>query len=246
MASTSETGHAQNVAKLEELIGYCTGYGAAYNPSKASIKLTALNTLLANAQASLTTLKAAKTAFDNGTNAREIVFKPLKKLVTRAVNSLASTDAAKQTVDDAIAINLTIQGRRAGGKPEAKKAKEGEPGKQGKSASVSQQSFDSQVENFAKLIQTLTAEVLYKPNEPELQVASLNTLLTSMKDKNKTADAVITNLSNARIARDKILYASNTGIYDIADAVKKYVLSVYSAGSPQHKQVSKIKFTNNK
>jgi hypothetical protein len=74
-------------------------------------------------------------------------------------------------------------------------------------------------------------------------VASLNTLLTSMKDKNKGVDAVITNLSNARIARDKILYAETTGIYDTAAAVKKYVLSVYSAGSPQYKQVSKIKFT---
>jgi hypothetical protein len=44
MASTTETGHAKNVANFEDLISFCTGYGASYNPSKASIKLAALTT----------------------------------------------------------------------------------------------------------------------------------------------------------------------------------------------------------
>ena len=44
MASTTETGHAKNVANFEDLISFCTGYGAPYNPSKASIKLAALGT----------------------------------------------------------------------------------------------------------------------------------------------------------------------------------------------------------
>lgn len=43
MASTSETGNAKNVANFEDLISFCTGYGTAYNPNKASIKLSALN-----------------------------------------------------------------------------------------------------------------------------------------------------------------------------------------------------------
>ena len=46
MASTSETGHAKNVSNFDELISYALGYGSTYNPSKASIKLTALQTLL--------------------------------------------------------------------------------------------------------------------------------------------------------------------------------------------------------
>jgi hypothetical protein len=52
MSSNSETGHAKNVANFEDLIAYCTGYGTIYNPSRASSKITALNTLLTNAQAS--------------------------------------------------------------------------------------------------------------------------------------------------------------------------------------------------
>ena len=44
MASTTETGHAKNVATFEDLISFCTGYGATYNPSKAALKLPALTT----------------------------------------------------------------------------------------------------------------------------------------------------------------------------------------------------------
>ncbi len=50
MASTSETGHAKNVANFEDLISFCTSYGTANNPSKAAIQLPALNTLYSNAQ----------------------------------------------------------------------------------------------------------------------------------------------------------------------------------------------------
>jgi hypothetical protein len=39
-----ETGHAKNVATFEDLISFCTGYGATYNPSKAALKLPALTT----------------------------------------------------------------------------------------------------------------------------------------------------------------------------------------------------------
>ncbi len=42
MASTTETGHAKNVATFEDLISFCTGYVAAYNPSKAGLKPPAI------------------------------------------------------------------------------------------------------------------------------------------------------------------------------------------------------------
>ena len=46
MPSTSETGHAKNVANFEDLISFCNGYGAAYNPSKAALTITELNKLI--------------------------------------------------------------------------------------------------------------------------------------------------------------------------------------------------------
>lgn len=32
MASTTETGHAKNVANFDDFISFVTGYGAAFNP----------------------------------------------------------------------------------------------------------------------------------------------------------------------------------------------------------------------
>ena len=53
MASTSETGHAKNVANFETLISFCAGYGATYNPSKANLKVPALQTQLASCKANI-------------------------------------------------------------------------------------------------------------------------------------------------------------------------------------------------
>ena len=179
MASTSETGHAMNVANFEDLINFCVGYGAAYNPTKASIRTDALTTQLTNAQATLQALKVAKTAYDNATNQREIAFATLKKLSTRVVNALAATDAASQTLDDAKTSNKKIQGTRAVKKPGVGElVAEGEV--KGTSSS-SQQSFDRKIDNFTQLIETISAEPSYAPNEPELQIASLNALVQNTR-----------------------------------------------------------------
>lgn len=89
MPSTSETGHAKNVANFEDLSPFCNGYGAAYNPSKAALTITELNKLQTNAKASLQQAKTTKTSFDNATNARQLAFKDLKPLATKVVNALA-------------------------------------------------------------------------------------------------------------------------------------------------------------
>lgn len=243
MASTIETGHAKNVATFEDLNSFCTGYGATYNPSKATLKLPAMITQLAGANAALQAVKTAKTANDNATNAREIVFKPLKPLATKIINALAATEATAQTVDDVKTTNFKIQGRRAKTveKPDAKALAEGaEPVK---TASTSQQSFDKMIDHFAQLIATLTAEPKYLPNENELKVATLNTMLTDLKAKNTAVINATTALSNARIARDKALYGEITGMVDTALDVKQYVKSLFGASSPQYKQVSGLKFT---
>lgn len=243
MASTTETGHAKNVATFEDLISFCTGYGATYNPSKVTLKLPALNTQLTAANAALQAVKVAKTTYDNATNARELAFKPMKPLATKIVSALAATEAAKQTVDDAKSTNLKIQGKRATAveKPNAKALAEGaEPVK---TASTSQQSYDKLIDHFAQLIETLTAEPKYLPNENELKLTALNLMLTDLKAKNTAVINATTALSNARIARDKALYAEVIGMVDTALDVKTYVKSVFGASSPQYKQVSALKFT---
>jgi hypothetical protein len=135
------------------------------------LKLPALTAQLTAAQAALQAVKTAKTAYDNATNAREIAFKPLKPLATKIITALATTDAVKQTIDDARTIVNKIQGKRAKTVeiPDAKAIAEGaEPVK---TASTSQQSYDKLIDHFGRLIALLTAEPKYLPNENELKLA---------------------------------------------------------------------------
>ncbi|HNW99631.1 MAG TPA: hypothetical protein PKK00_14590 [Bacteroidales bacterium] len=249
---TNETGHAKNVANFEQLISFCTGYGATYNPAKAALKLTALNTLFTTAQTSLATVKDKFNAYSVAVDAREILFNPLSKFTTRVLSALESSEVTVQKIDDAKTITRKITGKRATQKKEImplpRKLSETQPegntiSEEIKQISASQMSYDNRLDNFAKLINLLSTETGYIPNETDLKVTALNTMLASMKAKNTAVINTITALSNARIDRNKIFYKENIGLYDIAMDVKVYVKSVYGSTSPEYKEVSGIKFT---
>jgi hypothetical protein len=244
MASTTETGHAKNVANFEDLISFCTGYGASYNPSKAAIALAALSTLRTNALAALANINALLPANTNAVNAREAAFSPLSKLITRVVNAADASDVSKQVKADVKTIARKLQGKRATPKNDAPAPNPIAPVEETtKNISASQMSFDQRIENLDKLIQLLAAQPAYIPNEPELSVAGLTTTLNTMRTTNTTAVNAYTPVSNARINRNTVLYAEGTGLVDIAGDVKSYVKSVFGATSPQYKQVSGLKFT---
>ena len=243
MASTSETGHAKNVANFDDLISFALGYGATFNPSKASLKVTALQTLSTSAKAAINAVNAALPAYSNAVAARETGFEPLSKLITRVMNALKATDTTEQVDESARTLVRKIQGSRATAKKtdEEKKALAAE-GKETKEISSSQMSYDSRLDNFDKLIKLLTSVTLYAPNEADLKVTALTTVYNDLKAKNAAVVNATTPLSNARISRNDILYKANTGLVDIALDTKTYIKSLYGATSPQYKQISKLDF----
>jgi len=248
-----ESGHAKNASNFEQLISYCVGYGANYNPSKVSIKVASMNTLLATARTSITNEEDKHNAYKIAIDAREILFAPtvLSKLVTKIMNALKSSDVTEQKIADALTYTRKLQGRRA--KPKIKNSNlpigEPVPGAEilieheEKNISASQMSYDNRLDNFSKLVNLLSTEAGYAPNETSLKVITLNTLLTDMKAKNTAVINAITTLSNARVDRNKVLYKDLTGLFDVAMSSKAYIKSVFGATSPEYKQVSKLKFT---
>ena len=244
MASTSETGHAKNVANFDELISFVTGYRESYNPSKATIKLDALKALSDHAKTSINAVSSMEPAYKSAVAAREVVFIPLSKLTTRIMNSIKATDTTVQVDENARTLVRKIQGVRATAKKtEDEKKALAEKGKEVVEISTSQMSYDSRLDNFFKLIQLLSSVPEYNPNETELKIEHLNTILDDLKAKNAAVVESYIPLSNARIRRNDLLYKENTGLYDVAMDVKNYIKSVFGATSPQYKQVSKIKFT---
>ena len=242
-SSVSEVGHAKNVANFADLISYCTAYGTTYNPSKAALQLTALNTLLTSAQTELANVTTAKNAFDTVTGDRQLTFEPLKPLATKVFNYLSVTDAISEIIADAKTINNKLQGKRTGTTAENPPT-EGE--NQNNTVSVSRQSYDMLTENFASFVDLVSSVPSYTPNETELTTVSLNNYLIELQTANTNVINAEVVYSNARISRNQVLYADNTGLVAIALDVKKYVKAIFGATSPQYKQISGIKFTKPK
>lgn len=242
MASTSETGHAKNVANFQTLISFATGYGAAYNPSKNALKLPQLTTLATAAQASLADVVTKNTTYNNKVNERVKAFENLKPLTTRLVNAIQITDASPEKVANAKSFNKKMQGSRA--KATAAPADPNTPAPA--TISTSQQSYDQQIQHFAGIISILQSEPSYAPNETDLKIATLTAKQADLTTKNSAVDTAYTSVSNSRIARNTTIYGTDTGLFDIATEVKMYIKSVFGATSPQFAQVKGLEFTKQK
>ncbi len=246
MASTSETGHAKNVANFESLVSFCIGYGLTYNPSKVNLKVPGLQSQLTSCKANIASVTSTSVAFNNAVNARIIAFFGLKKLSTRLVNALDATGATIQIVKDLKTVNAKVQGSKLTKADSGKTAKLIDPNapvvETPKTISSSQQSYSSLIEHMATIITILSTEPTYIPNENDLKVVTLNTLLTNLKNTNTGVINAYTTVSNARVARDQSLYNTTNGLCETAKEVKMYVKSLFGATSPQYKQISGIPF----
>ena len=238
MPSTSEVGHAKNVANFADLIAYCTAYGATYNPSKNSLKLPQLIALKASADATLADVITKNTNYNNKVNERITAFSGLKSLSTRLVNALQTTDATTETIGNAKTFNRKMQGKKASSSQTPTDPNTPAPN----TISTSQQSYDQLIQHLAGLTSILEAETSYTPNETDLQVATLQTKIADLTAKNTAVATAYASISNSRIARNETLYSSSTGLVETANEVKKYIKSVFGASSPQFAQVKGIQF----
>lgn len=237
MSSTSETGHAKNVANLQKLIEQIKVY-TLYNPPIDNLKIANLQALYANAIAKLSEVEDKRNANKNGITLRQSAFENLKSTCTKVVNQLDILGLQQGTIDQAKSLNRTIQG---GQKKTTTPLEEGKEAP--KTVSTSRQSYTQQAENFGILLQLLSTIPSYTPNEEELKLANLNSFQSSLVSSTQVVDQTEAELNNKLIERDQLLYADGTGLYTIVQNVKKYVKSIYGANSTEYSTVSGIKFT---
>ncbi len=172
-----------------------------------------------------------------------VAFTNLKPLGTKIVNALAVSGVSVQVIESAKTINRKLQGKRASSTPPPPPPPtDGTTPPPADTVSSSQQSYDNLIEHFNALIELVSSHSEYNPNEADLKVTALQTYKTALKTANTAMLSPNTAWSNARIARDTILYAEITGLVDVALDVKSYIKSIFSASSPQYKQVSGLQF----
>jgi hypothetical protein len=228
------------VAAFGKLVGICNAHGALYNPSKASIKAAALNTLLTQAQQSLQAATSARISLENAIVARNQAIDVLPKLATRIVAALKSSGVSAETLAYSKRVKRKLDGS-ANRKAEPPDTAPAETENSTKPVSMTQSSFESKVNYFAELVTRLATEPLYKPNETDLQLAGLNTLVTALRDRNKAVANAEIMLSAARISRNKVLF-QQAGVHGAAMEIKDYIKSVFGARSDQYRQLRELKF----
>jgi hypothetical protein len=240
MASNSETGHSVNISNFKLMIDKCTAFGVTYNPSNTDLAVANMTTQWTTTDAAHQTLTAAMQNAKAPINARQILFDPVDKLVTKTLNYFESTKASKQIKKDA----KGLADRYRGFGVKVNKLPDGTPDPN--SVSTSHQSYVQKADTFKQLLDLYKSEPLYAPNETALTTATLTTLYNAMKAANDTIGTILAPVETARITRDNGLYAEDSGIVDVAAACKDYVQGLYGASGAETKLVRKIKFTRPK
>ena len=252
--STSETGYAKNIANFSKSIIEIQSLGAAYNPVASEIKIPALQTQETAIASSVTTLHSTEPVYREAINNREIPFDSMSKYTTRIARALKAAGATAQEIKDVESYKKKIQGIRVtpiktvtptpATTPATDPALTAETTKIINQHSSSQMSYEYRVENFKKLIAMLSVITKYNPNETDLKIAALNTYAASLDTLNKGVNTAFAPFANARIARDKLLYAPTTGAHDLLQQVKDYIISIYGDKSPQYKLFSGLYIRN--
>lgn len=234
-----KTSRQNQVGNFEKLVNFANAQGAVYNPSKASIKSAALQTLLTQAQVSIQAAYVARTAYVNALHARQQALASIPKLATRMIGILQASGVSPETMQACKAIKR----RYHSGKSKIKETTSATPAPSGAVAqrTIGQSDVDSMIANLHQLVILATSDALYKPNETELQAAGLNTFITSLRDKNKAVSVAQVAMNEAHRTLDNVLY-SVSGIYGQASATKGYIKALFGYTSSKFKEVSSIRF----
>jgi hypothetical protein len=246
MSSTSEKGHAKNVANFTDLTNICAGYGAKYNPSRSELKMPFLQLVLTKAELSQEKLNKLTPFYTTAVAEKDAEFSTINKRTTRVMSAFKSSKplAGELASAQTIARKIKGEGTKKSKSTKAAPAGEGQPAATEKAPiSTAQLSMDMRIENLKRLTEVVGANSKYAPNETDLQVTSLNIFATRLKTLSETVVVKQQPVDDARAERNEALYHPETGLVSIGDDVKDYIKSVFGATSPEYRRAAKITFT---
>jgi hypothetical protein len=239
-----ETGHAPNLDSFRKLKTCVERFGDRYAPNVTALQIPSLNAIGAEVAAAMLALDEANAPYFVVINQREEAFKLIPALASRSLRMAETMPINKTSLERLKELERRLYGRRA--KAKAKPQGEGE-GAQGAAPhryiSVSQLSFAQRIEHFEEFIVILKNEPSYAPHEEALQVPTLESRLSELA---LTNDAVMQRelpVREARYLRNKLMYAPQTGMVDIALSVKKYVYAAFGRDSEEYGEVKELKFS---
>lgn len=238
MTTTYETGHAKNVANANLIISYITQLATIYKPSNPDIDLPNLQTLYTTAFADLQDINAALAPYTLAVDARELVFEPVNKKLTKLHKVYKATQGVSAAqLEDFMTISRKLKGTR-----KTQPTEPTSPDTEQTQYSVSQLSYDQRTNNFAQLIELLQNTPNYAPNETEYQVKTLQNEKTQMMNTTQQVADTYFPLNIARGKRNQTMYTGKTNLVDTFNKAKDYLFTILDTKSPEYKAIAKLKF----
>lgn len=230
-----KTGKIKSIASLDKVLTICNTYGASYNPGNDSLKTTALGALLKLAQDKTQAVNVAQSAYALAVNTRQQTFDGIPKLAAQVVRMVLASKAPEADWEEARMIRRSMHFQRMKKKVTQPIDPLAPVPAQREVKSRSSLDRDSIMNNFERLIQLVQGIPGYKPNEPEFKVDALKAKLVQLQTVNKAAIQAGVNFSNARIARDKVIFGAD-GVVMSTRAAKNYIYARFGALSLEAKQ----------
>ena len=238
MASTSEKGHAKNIANANLLNTYIVQLGVIYNPSNPKLLLTNLQTIYTTSFSQQEAVNNAVAPYSIAVDNREMLFAPVSKRVTKLRKVYKSTDGVTQAqLEDFMTIARKLKGiRKTNNEPTTNTNEEQNH------HSTSQMSYDQRTNNYDLLISLFQNTPNYAPNETEYQVTTLQAEKTQMLLATQGVADTFIPLNNARSIRNNTMYNSQDNLVDTFNKAKDYLFTILDSSSVQYKAIAKIKF----
>ena len=238
MASTSEKGHAKNLANAALLNTHIVQLSAIYNPANPKILLANLQNIYTTSFAHQENVNTSVAPYSLAVDDREKIFAPVSKKVTKLRKAYKATEGVTPAqLEDFMTIARKLNGvRKVKNKPTTDTAEEQ------KQHSTSQMSYDQRTNNYGLLISQFQNTPNYNPNETEYKIETLQEEKNLMLQATQNVTNKFVPLNNARSTRNNSMYLSEDNLVDTYNKAKDYLFSILDSKSVQYKAIAKIKF----
>ena len=238
MASTSEVGHAKNIANLNLLNTNIIALSSIYDPSNSQLKIGNLQSTYTTAFTQQESVNNLVAPYSVAVDAREAIFKPLNRELTKLRKAYKATDGVTQVqLEDFMTIIRKLKGvKKTKSKPSTN------PEEAQVDYSTSQMSYDQRTNTMDSLISLLQNTPNFNPNENEYKVVAYQDKKALMLQKTQAVADTFIPLNNARSTRNNTLYNSDDNLVDLANKAKDYLFTILDTSSAQYKAIAKIKF----
>jgi uncharacterized protein YejL (UPF0352 family) len=255
MASTNEQSRAMTLGRFKILQIATSKLSSRYNPQQVTLRAGALLEQYDVVKFALSVYNKAQGPYKKASGKRKAAFVPVSNILTRVRGEVKTLDLSKadkaQVVKNVETINRGYRG--AASPATIAKAKEKAAANEAEikdeeldSISVAQTSFMERANHVAVLIAYLSVIPEYNTKDEELSIKGLNALLQILEAHNDETNETVIDLQNARTNLIKAFDAPDTGMIDVALAVKEKIKSTYGAESAEYRQVSGLEFRREK